>query len=211
MIAIDFVTIIVICFNALFSFKGFNDFVFFEKYKFNIGGIARGESIRFVSSGFLHADLQHLLFNMLTLYFFAHYVVFYLGSFGFLIIYLVSLLGGNLLSYLIHKQDYHYSAIGASGAVMGILYAAILVEPRIYIYGIIPGFVFGIGYLLYSIYGIKSNSDNIGHDAHFGGAAAGYFITLVYKPEIIVEQPLTVILLLVPIIVLIVLNKIGKL
>ncbi|MEO9501137.1 MAG: rhomboid family intramembrane serine protease [Nonlabens ulvanivorans] len=208
---LDIVTIVIIVACALVSFKGFQDRFFFDKYKFNIARILRGEQLRFLTSGFLHADLQHLIFNMLTLYFFAHYVVVDLGDIGFLVVYFASLLGGGVLSYLFHQDEYHYSAIGASGAVMGIIYSAILLEPGIYIYGIIPGFVFAIGYLAYSIYGMKNKSDNIGHDAHFGGAVAGYVVTILYDYHIIFEQTLTVVLMLLPIIALFILKKMGKL
>jgi membrane associated rhomboid family serine protease len=153
---IDIVTIVIIGITCLISFKGFKDYDFFDQYKFNILGIQRGESYRFFSSGFLHLDVQHLLFNMLTLYFFAGIVVYSLGTVAFLIIYIVSLLGGNFLSYMFHKDENHYSAIGASGAVSGIIYSAILLLPEMMIYGIIPGYIFGIGYLVYSIYGIKN-------------------------------------------------------
>lgn len=208
---IDTVTLVIIVACSLVSYKGFQDRSFFDRYKFNIAGIQRGEQIRFLTSGFLHADLQHLIFNMLTLYFFANWVVAYIGDIGFLVVYFASLLGGGLLSFIFHKDEYHYSAIGASGAVSGIVYAAILLEPGIYIYGIIPGYVFGIGYLIYSIYGMKNKVDNIGHDAHFGGAVAGYLVTLLYDHHVIFEQTLTVVLMLVPIIALFVLKKIGKL
>jgi membrane associated rhomboid family serine protease len=173
-------------------------------------GIQRGEQFRFFSSGFLHLDIQHLLFNMLTLYFFAGIVVTMLGSISFLILYIVSLLGGNFLSYLFHKDEYHYSAIGASGAVSGVIYAAILLYPDMMIYGFIPGYIFGIGYLIYSIYGIKNKVGNIGHDAHFGGAVAGYLTTLVYDYTLIFDETLIVIALLAPIIILFVLMRTGK-
>ena len=81
----DLITIIVIAANVLMSYKGFGDYSFFEKYKFNVGAVKRGEQIRLFSSGFLHVDMQHLLFNMLTLYFFSGIVIFRLGVFGFLI------------------------------------------------------------------------------------------------------------------------------
>jgi membrane associated rhomboid family serine protease len=148
---------------------------------------------------------------MLTLYFFAGIVVAYLGTIPFIIIYVVSLLGGNFLSYLFHKDEYHYSAIGASGAVAGIIYSAILLLPEMMIYGIIPGYIFGIGYLIYSIYGIKNRVGNIGHDAHFGGAVAGYLTTLIYDFNLIFDQTLIVVALLIPIIILIVLKQLGKL
>jgi membrane associated rhomboid family serine protease len=207
---IDIVTIVIIAITCLISFKGFKDYEFFDQYKFNILGIQRGEPYRFITSGFLHLDLQHLLFNMLTLYFFAGIVIGNLGTVSFLIIYIVSLLGGNFLSYMFHKDEYHYSAIGASGAVSGIIYSAILLLPEMMIYGIIPGYIFGIGYLIYSIYGIKNKVGNIGHDAHFGGAVAGYLITLVYDINLIFDETLIVIALLIPIIILFVLMRLGK-
>ena len=211
---LSLITIIIIAANVIFSMKGFNDFSFFEKYKFNIGGIKRGEQIRMISSGFLHADTQHLLFNMITLFFFANEVIF-LGQFNFVLIYFGSLLMGNLLSLYFHKSEYHYSAVGASGAVTGILYSAILLNPNMSLYMFfipipIPAYIFGIGYLLYSIYGMKNSVGNIGHDAHFGGAIGGYVITLVLAPWLLKENLLMVGLLAVPIVLLYVMRKTGK-
>ena len=122
----DLVTIIIIGANILFSFKGFNDRAFFEKYKFNSAAVKRGDKIRVFSSGFLHVDTGHLFLNMLSLYFFADVVIGSLGSISFLVIYIASLLLGNLLSYYFHKDESHYNAVGASGAVSGIIYSAIL-------------------------------------------------------------------------------------
>ncbi|MCH7525225.1 MAG: rhomboid family intramembrane serine protease [Bacteroidetes bacterium] len=212
---LSLITIIIIGANIIFSMKGFKDFSFFEKYKFNIGAIKRGEQVRMISSGFLHADMQHLLFNMFTLYFFADVVIYYLNPFYFIILYIGSLLVGNLLSYYFHKNEYHYSAVGASGAVMGVLYSAILLDPEMrlgfmFIPIPIPGYIFGIGYLLYSIYGMKNKTDNIGHDAHFGGAIGGYVITLVLAPWLFQENLLMVGLLSVPIILLYIMRKTGK-
>ena len=203
-------TIIIIAANALISYKGFNDYGFFERYKFNIGGIKRGEQFRMFSSGFLHADMQHLLFNMLTLYFFADRVIYFVGEFNFLIVYIGSLGLGSILSYYFHQNEYQYSAVGASGAVMGILYSAILVDPMMKIYGFVPAFIFGIVYLLYSIYGMKNKVGNIGHDAHFGGAVGGYVITLILKPSLFETDLLMVGLLAIPIVVLLVMHKLGK-
>nr|WP_321246026.1 rhomboid family intramembrane serine protease [uncultured Psychroserpens sp.] len=203
-------TIIIIAANALVSYKGFNDYGFFERYKFNVGGIKRGEQFRMFSSGFLHADMQHLLFNMVTLYFFADWVIYDLGELNFLIVYIGSLALGSLLSYYFHQNEYQYSAVGASGAVMGILYSAILMNPMMKINFFIPGFVFGIGYLLYSIYGMKKRVGNIGHDAHFGGAVGGYVITLILKPSLFETDLLMVGLLAIPIVVLFVMHKLGK-
>ncbi|MDG5491280.1 rhomboid family intramembrane serine protease [Psychroserpens sp. SPM9] len=203
-------TIIIIAANVLISYKGFNDYGFFERYKFNVGSIQRGEQIRIFSSAFLHANPQHLLFNMITLYFFADRVIYELGEFNFLIVYIGSLILGSLLSFYFHKNEYQYSAVGASGAVMGVLYSAILIDPMMQINFIIPGFVFGIGYLLYSIYGMRKRLGNIGHDAHFGGAIGGYAITLILKPSLFETELLMVSLLAVPIVILFVLHKMGK-
>ena len=211
---LDAVTIAIILANVMVSLKGFGDFSFFEKYKFNVGGVRRGEQIRMLSSGFLHVDNMHLFFNMFTLYFFADEVITYLGSVGFLIIYFGSLILGNLLSFYFHKDEYHYSAVGASGAVTGVLYSAILLHPemRLYMFFIpipIPGYVFGIAYLLYSIYGMKNRVGNIGHDAHFGGAVGGYGITLILASWLFEEQPLMVALLAIPIFILYVMRRLG--
>lgn len=212
---LDIVTIVIIAANVIISMKGFNDFHFFEKYKFNIAGIKRGEQLRMVTSGFLHADFNHLLFNMLTLYFFAPVVVGYLGVTYFVLIYIGALIAGSLLSFQFHKDEPYYSAIGASGAVTGILYAAILLNPSmsLYLYFIpipIPAWFVGVAYLLYSIYGMRAKKDNIGHDAHFGGAIAGYVLTLVFAPYILSNSLWIVVLLAIPIILLFVLKKLDK-
>jgi len=215
MLNIDPVTIFIIAINIIVSLKGFNDFSFFEKHKFNIGGIRRGEQIRMIASGFLHVDQMHLFFNMFTLYFFADEVISYLGSINFLLVYFGSLIVGNLLSFYFHKDEYHYSAVGASGAVTGVLYSAILLNPNMELYMMfipiaIPAYIFGIGYLLYSIYGMKNSVGNIGHDAHFGGAIGGYVITLILATWLFKENLLMVGLLAIPIVLLYVLRKTGK-
>ncbi|RLD27995.1 MAG: rhomboid family intramembrane serine protease [Bacteroidetes bacterium] len=212
---LSLITIIIIAANVIFSLKGFKDFSFFEKYKFNIGSIKRGEHVRMIGSGFLHVDQMHLFFNMFTLYIFADVVINSLEQFNFAIIYFGSLLVGNLLSFYFHKNEYHYSAVGASGAVTGVLYSAILLHPdmNLYMFFIpipIPAYLFGIAYLLYSIYGMKNRVGNIGHDAHFGGAIGGYVITLVLAPWLFEKNLLMVGLLAVPILLLYVMRKTGK-
>lgn len=215
-LGISIVTIVIIAANVIISFKGFDNRGFFEKFKFNVGSIRGGDQIRMLSSGFLHADITHLLFNMFTLYFFADVVIMQLGSFNFIVIYLGSLIFGNLLSLYFHKDEYWYSAIGASGAVTGVLYSAILLQPGMSLYMFfvpipIPGYIFGIGYLLYSIYGMKKRIGNIGHDAHFGGAIGGYVVTLILMPRLFITDLGHIGLLAIPIIILFVLYKMGKL
>lgn len=212
----SFILIVIIAATILFSFKGFNDMAFFRKFEFHIGSIRAGEQIRIISSGFLHADMGHLFFNMFTLYMFAPVVINYFGSASFFLIYMASLVFGSLLTLWMHKKDYSYRAIGASGAVIGVLYSAILIDPsmNLYLFFIpipIPAYLFGIGYLLYSIYGMKAKNDNIGHTAHFGGAIGGYLITLSKEPTMIVDNTFMVVLLAIPIILLFVMAKLGKL
>ncbi|WP_421809493.1 rhomboid family intramembrane serine protease [Flagellimonas sp.] len=208
-------TIAIMAANVMVSLKGFNDTGFFDRYKFNISGIRAGQRDRIVTSGFLHVDFSHLFFNMFTLYFFANVVIGWFGPGKFLIIYFISLIAGSLLAMFFHKDEPYYSAVGASGAVTGILYSAILLNPDMQL-GImfipipLPAYVLGIGYLLYSIYGMKSRLGNIGHTAHFGGAIGGYLVTLLFMPELFVTDTFIVVLLAVPIVILFILEKMGK-
>jgi len=209
-------TLIVITANLLFSMRGFKDYSFFEQYKFNIAALQRGEKIRMLSSGFLHVNWQHFIFNMISLYFFAHIVVNLLVALNFYLVYLFSLLAGNLLSFYFHKNEPFYSAVGASGAVTGIVYSAILLRPdmHMFIYFIpipIPSYVVGVGYLLFSIYGMKTKLGNIGHDAHFGGAVGGYLMTLFLAPWIFEYHFWMVALLATPIVLLLILKWKNKL
>ena len=209
-------TLIIISINLLFSIQGFKDYSFFEQYKFNIAALQRGEKIRMLSSGFLHVNWQHFMFNMISLCFFAHIVVNLLGALNFYLVYLFSLLAGNLLSFYFHKNEPFYSAVGASGAVTGIVYSAILLRPdmHMFIYFIpipIPSYVVGVGYLLFSIYGMKTKLGNIGHDAHFGGAVGGYIMTLFLAPWIFEYHFWMVALLATPIVLLLILKWKNKL
>lgn len=203
--------IAIILANVLISFKGFNDHLFFLKYQFHVGSIRAGEQARMITSGFLHVDEMHLAFNMITLYFFAPIVYQTLGNFTFLLVYAGSLVFGSLLTMIFHANEYTYRAVGASGAVTGVIYSAILLAPNMTIYGFIPGYIFGFIYLLSSIYGMKSKRDNIGHTAHFGGAIGGYAITLIKDPLIFQESTYIVVLLAIPIVILFVMAKMGKL
>ncbi len=222
---ISIVALGVIGLNILVSWKGFNDHAFFDKYKFQVGSIIHNkEYYRILSSGFLHVDFTHLLFNMLTLYFFANTVIgffaspegFLFGDFSqgnlkmgygmFLLIFLVAVIGGNLLSLLIHKKENYYSAVGASGGVTGILFAAIAAFPEMelrLLFAIpIPAWVFGILYLGYSVYGMRTNLGNIGHSAHLGGAIVGMLATVIYYPVILQINTYYIIGMILPLIVL---------
>jgi len=200
---VNSVAIIIIGLNIFFSYKGFRDRIFFNKYKFSPVRIKGGEKIRYISSGFLHVDTTHLIVNMFTLYFFVDAVIFRVGEINFLIIYFTSLIFGNWLSYRFNSNNINYSAVGASGAVMGIVYSAILLNPEMTLFFFIlpmPGYLFGLGYLFYSIYSMKKVNDNIGHEAHLGGAIAGFFSTIIISPAVVFTNLFTVLILLIPIV-----------
>ena len=197
------VAIIIIGLNIFFSYRGFSDRIFFNKYKFSPSSIKRGEKIRYISSGFLHVDTTHLIVNMFTLYFFVDAVIFRVGEINFIIIYFTSLVFGNWLTYRFNSNNINYSAVGASGAVMGIVYSAILLNPEMTLFFFVlpmPGYLFGLGYLFYSIYSMKKVNDNIGHEAHLGGAIAGFFSTIFISPAVVFTNLFTVLILLIPIV-----------
>jgi membrane associated rhomboid family serine protease len=199
--------LLIIIANVLFSMKGFKDYAFLDKYKFQVSKIYGTEKIRMLTSGFLHVDWMHLGFNMYALYLFGGIVTGSLGIPYFLIIYFGSLLGGSLYSLQYHKNEPYYSAVGASGAVSGIVFASVLLYPEmeLYLFFIpipIPGYIFGVGYLLYSIYGMKKQLGNVGHSAHLGGAMAGFAISLLVHPAIFSMNKTLVIALAIPIILL---------
>lgn len=202
------VLLIVIAVTAIISFIAFNNQNIFEKYKFNVGAILRNkEYIRLLSAGFLHGDLMHLLFNMMTLYFFGPIVNQAFGDFGFLMIYFGSILLGNLFSLYLYKNQSWYSAIGASGGVSGILFASIAMIPDLGIYFFfipipIPGYIFGFLYFAYSVYSMLNprQRDNIGHAAHLGGAFFGLIYAVALQPERAIENALFLGIMSIPLI-----------
>ena len=160
------------------------------------------------SSGFLHVDFSHLALNLFTLYVFYDVVIETIGSTYYIIIYLSSLYFGNYFALKFHKSEPYYSAVGASGAVTGIVYSSILLYPQMKLALIFfpipfPAYIFGIGYLLYSIYGMQKSLGNIGHTAHFGGAIAGLLITIIINPSILINETWIVILLVSPVVIFI--------
>lgn len=197
------ISIFLILFTGVFSYRGFIDHRFFDKYEFNVKGIlARREYIRLVSSGFLHLGWTHLLLNMLSLVFFSGPAE-SLGVLPFLAIYFGSMLGGNLLALFIHRHHPSYTAVGASGAVSGVIFAAVAVWPGMDIQFFliplpIPAWLYGLAYVLLSIYGIRSKSDNIGHEAHLGGAILGMLIALAIVPSALSENLPTILLIGLP-------------
>jgi membrane associated rhomboid family serine protease len=174
------VTLLLIAVTCAVSYAGFLKPPVIQKYIFNPERIlAEKEFYRLITSAFLHADGRHLFFNMLTLFLFGSPVELRFGPATLLLIYFGAVLGGSLLSLWVHRH-HHYFAYGASGGVCGVLFAYILLFPGAAIYAYvpipIPGWLYAIGYLLLSFYGLKENRGNIGHDAHLGGAIIGFLI-----------------------------------
>lgn len=204
------ILILVIIATSIISFIAFNNTGIFEKYKFSVGAIQnRKEYIRLLSAGFLHADIMHLLFNMMTLYFFGPIVIEGFGNVGFLLVYFGSILLGNIFSLFIYQKQPWYSAIGASGGVSGILFAAIALIPdlKIYIFFIpigIPGFIFGLIYFSYSVYMMLNprQHDNIGHAAHLGGAFFGLVYAVINQPVRAMDNAMYIGIMAVPLIYL---------
>jgi membrane associated rhomboid family serine protease len=197
------ISLVIIIVNVIFSYKGLKDRAFFDRYAFVVERILLfKEYWRLITSGFLHVSWKHLLFNMISLLMFSFLLEADLGSVQFLVLYFGSLLGGDLLSLFIHRHNSDYSSVGASGAICGVIFAAIALYPgmSVSLLGIIPipGWLYGIAYVLFAIYGIKSRNDNIGHDAHLGGALVGMLIAIIMEPQAMFENAATIIAIAVP-------------
>lgn len=190
------ITLLLILANIVVSIIGFWNKRFMNNYLFRVGSIRKqNQYYRLLSSGFLHVNGMHLFFNMFTLFIFGAYLE---GSrimpgYMYLLVYFASLLLGNLLALVLNKNRDDYSAVGASGAVSGVLFATIAMNPsaRLYLFFALPlpAWLYGIGYMLYTIYGIRSRATNIGHEAHLGGALAGILTIVAYHPVLLQSHP----------------------
>ena len=207
------ILLLLIVVTGIVSFVGFRDQQFFERFKFQLTRIKNGELFRMLSSGFLHADEIHLILNMYALYLFGNIVVYKIGDLPFLMVYIGSLIAGSIYSFYYHSGEPYYSAIGASGAVSGIVYCCILLVPEsqwnlLFLPGIpIKGYVLGFIYMLYTMYAMKRRTGNIGHAAHLGGAIGGYALTLVFAPHIFYTNTTFVVILSIPVLILIFFGK----
>ena len=187
-----YATYILIGLTALASIQAFQNRSVFYKMLFNPTLITGNkEWHRFITHGFIHADFPHLIFNMLTLYFFGPSVetkfiaVFGAGKgiFLFILLYIGGIVLSSYPSFEKQKHNTGYNAVGASGAVSAVVLSWILIFPTSKLSFIIlpffgiPGFIFGLAYMLYSSYMAKRNTDNIGHDAHLWGAVFGLVFT----------------------------------
>ncbi|MCP2042965.1 rhomboid family intramembrane serine protease [Pontibacter sp. HSC-36F09] len=190
------VTVILIIITVGISLYAWKNHELMQNWIFHPYSVARDNSWhRFLTSGFLHADYTHLFFNMFTLYFFGTAVERTFGAiFGDttgILIYMLIYLGGIIVSdiptYLKHRNEPAYRALGASGGVASVVFSSILFYPTqdICLYAIlcIPGFILGILYLMYSYFQGKRMGDNINHDAHLYGAVYGMVISLAIVPS----------------------------
>ena len=201
---IGIIGLIIILITVIVSYKGFKDDHFFTTYAFNTSRILGQKDYKgLVTSGFLHGDWRHLLFNMVSLYSFAS-LEYAVGPIYFLLLYVISLVGGNLLSLYMNRLNSQYTAVGASGAVCGIIFASVAYDPGIelgliMVPGVaIPGWLFGLIYVIITIYGIGAKNDNVGHEAHLGGAITGELLLIGLYPEKIFDNTLPILLTLVP-------------
>ncbi|HPI31252.1 MAG TPA: rhomboid family intramembrane serine protease [Bacteroidales bacterium] len=187
----------IIAITALVSIMAMYNKDLFYRLKFSPYLILHSRQwYRLFTHAFVHAGWMHLLINMWVLYLFGQVVVDnYAGLFGikgyyyFIILYVGAILISSLPSYGKYKDNPYYNAVGASGATSAVLFASILFYPigKIMIFPIpigIPAFIFGILYLIYSVYMSKRGGDNIGHDAHFWGAVFGVLFTIAIKPAV---------------------------
>jgi membrane associated rhomboid family serine protease len=200
--------LLLILLNFFVSYRGFINTLLFDNYKFEVDKIFINKDYkRLVTSGFFHVSWPHLIFNMISLYAFAGLLEAQLGGLYFAIIYFASLIGGNLVALLVHKHHGDYSAVGASGAVCGLIFASVALFPGFGIgfWGLpsVPGWLYGILFVIFSIYGIRSKKDNIGHEAHLGGALVGMLVSILMYPSALMENYLPILVILVPTIVFI--------
>jgi membrane associated rhomboid family serine protease len=192
------VSLLIIGATGLLSYRGFRDSGFYASWEFEVEKVLLYRDYkRILTSQFLHVNWQHLIFNMVSLFFFSFNLEQYFGPVRFLILYLLSAAGGNLLSLLIHRKDPAYSSVGASGAINGVIFASIALFPGMRIF-FLPGWLFGLIFLLYSVYGIRSGKENIGHESHLGGALTGMVLAILFQPAALQANGLIIALLFIP-------------
>lgn len=185
------VTLAIIALTCAVSFSCFGNRRLLDALIFWPPAIGRGEYHRFVSHGFVHADGQHLLFNMITLFFFGRAVEPFFehetGAIGFALFYLAAIVVAILPSYLGHRRDPRYRSLGASGAVSAVLFAYILMAPWSILYVFVfpvPAVVFAAAYTAYGFYAGRRGIGNVNHSAHLWGAGYGVIVTLCIEPRL---------------------------
>ena len=188
-------TIILIAITVLTSWYAWNNPAIQSKWIMNPPKIANGEYLRFLTSGFIHANWQHLIFNMFTFYFAGTnleniftQIFGETGKIYFVLLYLAAIVASDLPSYFSHKNDSNYNTLGDSGGVSAVLFSLVLFAPTstILIYFIpMPFIVFAVLYVFYSLYMVRAGTDNVNHSAHLWGAAFGIVCCIILYPAAI--------------------------
>lgn len=189
------ITYVILGITVLTSYKAFEDYELKNKFLFTPYLVKhQGEWYRLFSHGIIHADWTHLLINMFVLYSFGTLIEstfiqeygLFRGRINYLLLYLGGIVVSTVNSYIKHQDDVSYNALGASGATSAVLYSFVVMYPteEVYLYFIpITAWIFGVIYLMYSHYMAKKGNDNIGHDAHIGGAIYGVVLTILFNPD----------------------------
>lgn len=186
---------LIFIFTLITSIYAFSNQGVLERFMLHPYSISRGGRIyTLLTSGMIHRDWMHLFFNMFTFSFFGFQLERILASISswghiqFALIYLLSLIISDVTTILKQKDNYHYYSLGASGAICGVLFSAILFQPTSYI-GVffipIPAVIFGPLFLLYCVWAARASRDSINHDAHFYGAVVGVVVTVLLYPQVI--------------------------
>ncbi len=154
---------------------------------FNADRVRRGEVYRMLTAGWLHADLTHLALNLYVLYGFAARVRITFGDLPFLAFYVSAVVAAHVPTLIRYWKQPRYSSLGASGAVAAVMLSAILLDGHLQV-GVpfipvrVPGIVFGVLYMIYSVWSSRRAKDNVNHDAHLAGAVYGIIITAIAEP-----------------------------
>ena len=156
------------------------------RWAFRPAAVRKGEWGRWLTAGFVHTGVAHLLFNMVTLYSFGPLIERQIGWWQFLLVYMGSELAANALTYWRHRDDPAYSAVGASGAISGVVFSFVLFAPWAML-GVLfvipmPAIVFAFLYIAFSIYASNQQVGRVAHEAHLGGALGGIVLTLLLHP-----------------------------
>ncbi len=177
--------------TLLTSLLAFNNPEIYERLILSPYQVYRRQKIyTLLTSGLIHKDWQHLIFNMLSYYFFAFNLERIIGHWQFAVLYLVSLVLSDLPTVMKHREDFWYRTLGASGAISAVVFSFILFDPmtKMIILPLpipIPAIVFGGLYLVYCVYAGRQRADTINHDAHFYGALNGILITIILYPDVV--------------------------
>ena len=188
------VTFAVLGITAIVTFLAFQRQDWLERLMFKPTEILRDKQYeRMLTSGLIHGDFIHFAFNAISFYSFAELVEALYGSATLLYVYLSSILGGSVLSLIIHRH-HDYRALGASGGVCGVIFASIFLLPggavRLFFIPIdIPSYIYAVLFLLVSFVGHRRQADNIGHDAHLGGAIVGLLVATALYPRMMFAAP----------------------